>query len=106
MSELKILFDNDYPKLHGQKQAKLLMSIGDVSEALLRTKFADLLDYDTQRSDGKFYRSWQVGEKFLLLLFLGDKGILFTSLRKNNEENRNIYNNSVGDIFEIIIKEA
>lgn len=101
----KIKFNNNYPKLNGQKSAKLLMCISDLPERLLRTKYEDLLFYDTRRDDGKFYQAWQAGQKFLLLLFLGDKGLLFTTLRTDNEENRDKYAGFVGVDFEIIIED-
>lgn len=101
---MQIKFNNAYPKLHGQKTAKLLMCLSDIPEKLLRTKYNDLLEYDTLRNDGSFYRSWYAGQKFLLLLFLGDKGILFTTLRADNDENRNKYAGLIGAEFEIIIE--
>ena len=101
----QIKFNNNYPKLHRQKTAKLLMCISDLPENLLRTKYADLYFYDTLRDDGKFYQAWQAGQKFLLLLFLGDKGLLFTTLRPDNIENRDQYADFVGADFEIIIED-
>lgn len=101
---MQIKFNDNYPKLHGQKSAKLLMCLSDIPEKLLRTKLRDLFFYDTLRNDGKFYQSWHVGQKFLLLLFLGDKGILFTTLRADNDENRDKYAGAVGEEFEIIIE--
>lgn len=100
----EIRFNNNYPKLCGQKQAKLLMCISDIPEKLLRTKYEDLFFYDTLRDDGKFYQAWQAGQKFLLLLFIGDKGFLFTTLRTDNEENREKYAGFVGVDFKIIIE--
>lgn len=99
-----IKFNNNYPKLHGQREAKLLMAINEFPEKLLRTKYEALCLYDTIRDDGKYYQSWRAGENFILLLFLGDKNILFTTLRKDNEENRELYNSSIGDVFKIVVE--
>lgn len=101
---MKIKFNNNYPKLHNQKHARLLMCLSDIPEKLLRTKYRELLFYDTQMSDGRFYQSWTVGQKYLMLLFLGDKGILFTTFRTDNEENRDKYAGAIGEVFEIIIE--
>ena len=101
---MQIKFNNDYPKLHGQKRAKLLMCLSDLSENLLRHKYRDLFLYDTLRNDGAYYQKYYVGQKFLLLLFLGDKGILFTTLRADNDENWDKYAGAIGEEFEIIIE--
>lgn len=107
MSELKeIEFDNNYPKLHGQKEARLVAVFNDISGRILYNKFPDLMGFDCKRSDGKFY--FVNPEKdYMLLLFIGDKGILFPTFRKSNDENKSRYNDSIGELYKLIIaKEA
>ncbi len=95
-----IKFKDNYPKLHNQTSAKLVFVLS-IPEKLLRKVFNDLWMYDTLCSDGKNRLSYQVGQRFLLLLFLGDKNILFTTLRTDNEENRAKYFNSIGAEFKL-----
>ena len=104
MSKLKeIEFDNNYPKLHKQETARLLMVIQDVSGALLNNEFFQFMKYDTLRDDGLLYNI-KNEENYMLLLFLGDKNILFSSLRKQNEENAILYAESVGELFKITVQ--
>lgn len=104
MSELKeIKFDNNYPKLHNQKEARLLMVIQDVSGELLNNEFYHLMKFDSLRDDGLLYNI-KPEETYMLLLFVGDKNIMFPTLRKQNEENAILYAESVGEFFTITIK--
>ena len=95
-----IKFKDNYPKLHNQTSAKLVFVLS-IPEKLLRKVFNDLWMDDTLCRDGKNRLSYQVGQRFLLLLFLGDKNILFTTLRTDNEENRAKYFNSIGAEFKL-----
>jgi hypothetical protein len=40
----------------------------------------------------------------MLLLFVGDKNIMFSSLRKQNGENAILYAESVGELFKITVQ--
>lgn len=100
-----IRFNDNYPKLHGQTEAKLVFILS-IPEKSLRTVFNDLWLYDTLCSDGKYRQAFSVGQRFLLLLFLGDKNILFTTLRTDNEENRAKYFNFVGQDFKLEVASA
>lgn len=99
----KIKFDNNYPKLKNQKQARLIAAFTDVTETILSYKFPDLLLYDTKRDDGRYYKI-DKGETYILLIFLGVDGFLFTSLRRQNKENLEKYCDSIGDLFSLIVK--
>jgi len=104
MSKLKeIKFNNQYPKLHNQKTARLLMVIQEISGELLNNEFFYLMKYDSLRDDGLLYNI-KPDENYMLLLFLGDENILFTTLRKQNEENAILYAESVGDVFIITVE--
>jgi len=106
MSELKnyIMFDNNYPKLHNQKTARLLACFNGITGDVLKEKFDQFLIYDTFRDDGKFY-GVDFSKEYILLLFVGDKNILFSTFRKANNENINKYNDTIGEEFNIIIME-
>lgn len=99
-----ILFDNNYPKLHGQKRAVLCGAITGMTPQFLRDMFPGLIEHDTKRDDGRFYHIIENGV-YMLLIFIGDKGIMFPTLRKQNEENLNFYGAARGEEFEIVIIE-
>ena len=98
-----ISFNNNQPKLHGQEYATLLAVFNDVPGELLHSKMPELIKYDTIRDDGKFYQLDPCG-KYMILLFKGDLGILFSSIRKSNDENISKYNDSIGEVFYLDIK--
>lgn len=104
MSELKeIKFDCNYPKIHGQKLARLVMVIQEISGSMLLNSFGFLTSFDTIRDDGKFYNI-DPEKEYMLLLFVGDKNIMFPTLRKQNGENAILYAESVGEMFKITIQ--
>lgn len=104
MSELKtITFDNNYPKLNNQKEARLVMVIQEISGEMLLNNFPDLTFYDTLREDGLYY-DIKPELEYMLLLFVGNKNIMFPTLRKQNEENAILYAESVGEMFKISIQ--
>ena len=104
MSELNVIqFDNNYPKLHNQKTARLVMVIQEISGEMLLNNFPDLTYYDTLREDG-FYYDIKPELEYMLLLFVGDNDIMFPTLRKQNEENAILYAESVGDLFKITVE--
>lgn len=105
MSELKeIKFNNNYPKIHGQKLARLVMVIQEIPGRMLLTNFEFLTSFDTMREDGKFYNI-DPDKEYMLLLFVGDKNIMFPTLRKQNGENAILYAESVGEVFKLTIEE-
>lgn len=104
MSELKeIKFDNNYPKLHGQQLARLVMAIQEIEGSMLLNNFEHLTAFDTIRDDGKFYNI-DPDKEYMLLLFVGEKNIMFSTLRKQNGENAILYAESVGEVFKITIQ--
>ena len=50
----EITFNNNYPKLKGEKFARLIAVFNDMTGELLRQKFPDLMLYDTERDDGRY----------------------------------------------------
>jgi hypothetical protein len=98
MSNLKILFDNQYPKLSDQKTGKLLW-IEQVRSDKLDPRF---VCYDTVKSDGSFY---VLPNGYLLsLVFIGDAGIPFTTLRKATAKNHAYYEKNIGKEFDVVVK--
>lgn len=77
-----IKFNINYKKLHNQKEAILIWKDVSYSERLNK----EFIDYDTEGS-----YVLEKDKSYLILYFVGDKGIPFTTLRKNNEENRRKY---------------
>lgn len=80
-----------------------MAAITGFSGELLQKRFPDLFFYDTMRDDGRHYPI-ESDEKYILLMFEGDKGILFTTFRKDNDENFYKYNGLIGQIFKIKIE--
>lgn len=93
---LKIKFSHDYPKLWGQKWAQLL-AVRIIDAASVGP---DLVDYDTITSNGEYYELPKTG-KLIQLVFLGDKGIPFCTLRRYTPEKLHYYVNAVSKGFNI-----
>lgn len=92
----EIRFNNNYKKLHNQKTA-VLAQTGAIKG---NTIPEDFVEYDTDRK----YKINRKGN-YLYLLFIGEKMIPFTTLRKLNIENVKKYVGREGDSFNIVIKE-
>lgn len=72
----KIRFSKEYVKLHGQMAAELL----SVSRVRIPDGVSpELIEYDTAATDGSRYEL-KPG-KYILLVFLGELGIPFTTIR-------------------------
>lgn len=96
-----LLFNKNYTKLHGQSIA-VLLTITEVEitdKTFLSYDYIDFLKYDIEPYVPNFDKG-----KYLHLSLLGDKGIPFTTLRKNNEENRKKYIRN--KFYKIKIEEA
>lgn len=100
----KIKFDCNYPKLCNQARARLVWidEIRDCDFVLKWTALKALFDYDTKRPDGT-QKNITRGD-YLLLLFVGDKGIMFSTLRRDNPSNRSKYINKIGKLFDVEVK--
>lgn len=93
----KIKFSHDYPKLHSQKYAKLLyVTVRDKKELS-----EDFIEYDTAYGDGWNYNL--PDGQLLLLCFIGEKHIPFTTARKYSHEKEVDYRKSVGYEYEICV---
>ena len=104
----KIIFSHDYVKLHGQRKAALLAVARITIDRSGR--WDKLLDYDTLTVDGSRYQI-KPG-RYVQLVFCGDEGIPFTTLRPDTPARGGMaskydyYNSLVGEHFRIEIKEA
>lgn len=106
MTNKVIKFDCNYPKLCNQAHARLLF-VWEIEESdfiLNYPALKALFEYDTRRPDGTL-KEFEKGE-YLLLLLEGDKGILFTTIRKNTPSNNRLYKNNIGKYFDIEVKNA
>ena len=112
-----INFSHIYPKLHNQTKAELLavklLNAKDVQDN------EDLLEYDTRFNDNivglcHYYPLPKTGE-LIQLIFLGNKGIPFCTIRSRfgfvyfdgkrvKNDKFEFYNNKKGEIFDIVIK--
>lgn len=90
----QIKFNHNYKKLHNQKRA-VLIKIMERHGVELTQKF---VDYDTE---GKY--PIEKDTLYLVLVFLGETGIPFTTLRKSNTENRIKYD--LQNAYEIVVEE-
>jgi len=83
-----IKFDQPFCKLYGQKQAKLIYK-RPIKKIELIDQF---INYDTKYFNKKTNLNYNIlGDDFILLVFIGNKNIPFTTLRKNTEENNKKY---------------
>jgi len=77
-----ILFNDNYPKLHNQCMARLI-DYKVLNENKLNEEF---IKYDCQKSDGTLYKL-DKNTNYILMYFIGDKFIPFTTIRKYNDKN-------------------
>lgn len=100
MANKVIRFADNMPKLHGQQTATLVYWSALAGCQL--AKHSWLWHYDTLKSDGSNYKLNPDG-RYFLLFFVGNKGIMFSTIRKLNEENMH-YMNEVNEIFRIEVE--
>lgn len=101
---MNIKFSHVYPKLHGQKRARLLRVI-KVDHFELSDEF---IEYDTSYCADNSEKSHYPLPKtaLLILVFLGDELIPFTTARRWTKEKEEYYQRGVGMNFEIVIEKA
>lgn len=93
-----IKFSSDYPKLWGQKQGRLLGVY-----AIAHELHKDLIEYDIKKSDGSYYPLPK--GTVIQLVFLGDKGIPFCTIRRFTPNKFSYYVGLVGEDLKIQIME-
>lgn len=90
-------FTDNMPKLNNQKTVKLVY--WSALRGYQLKQYPDLWKYDTLKSDGTCYKL-KLDENYLVLFFVGDKGIMFSTIRKLNSKNRH-YITDIGKNFKI-----
>lgn len=94
-----IIFEGEYPKLHNQNTAKLVAA---EKITINQSKHHELLEYDTKRTDGTYYKI-DDGD-YIQLIFIGDKYIPFCTLRRAYPEYKlNYYKKLIGKTIKIVI---
>ena len=96
-------FDSNYSKLCNQAHAQLVWceKVFCNPEDI---KYKSLVEYDTRKRDGTYYKIRKAS--YLLLLFVGDKGIMFSTLRTPDTKNINNFCGKEGSLFDILIKDG
>jgi hypothetical protein len=95
MNEIK--FSHNYPKLHGQKSARLL-DILLMDRMQLSNSF---VDYDTTYNGGKFPL---LDNDYMVLIFIGNELIPFTTVRKFEAQKYAYYHNQLNEWFSVVVK--
>ena len=101
-----IRFSHNYPKLHGQKMAELL-AVRFIT--ISKTTNPEMLEYDTryENADGTIGHYPLKSGQYMRLIFDGDKGIPFTTIRKAWPRRKvKFYEEMVGETFMIDVEET
>lgn len=100
---MEIKFDKKFIKLHNQTSAQLIdVKMVDLSE-MNDNDFNELIEYDCKADDGSYYPLDKKGY-CTLLIFLGNKNIVFQTLRK--KESFMKYNTKKGIVFDIKVNKT
>ena len=94
---VKIKFSSNYPKLWGQKEA-ILLFVKIINQEQLTE---DLIEYDTKNSKGEYYKLPKTD--LIQLVFLGNKGIPFCTLRRYTPMKLKYYKDCVDKVFDVVI---
>ena len=99
---MKIKFSHNYYKLHNQTKAQLI----SVKKIVIdKDTPSELLEYDTTYDGGRYELK---NGHYVMLVFLGNLGIPFTTIRPANGRYGDKFINyqaHIGELFDIIIKE-
>ena len=103
---MQIKFSHCYPKLHGQKQARLvdieLYDRADMTDKFIEYDTRYYTDYLMPSLDGHYPLP---SGRYMILLFQGDERIPFTTVRRFTDEKYRYYHSNIGKIFDIVITE-
>lgn len=91
----RIKFLGNYVKLHNQTSATLLQ----VNFVDIREVSKELIEYDTLKTDGSRYEF--IDNYYIQLIFLGNFGIPFSTLRSMNYEKMKYYVSNLNKEFKI-----
>lgn len=100
---MNINFSHNYPKLHDERDAKLLAVFISQTSCLS----SSFIEYDTIYHENGIDEYYPLPEgKVLVLLFLGARGNLFTTVREYKESKAKYYQLNVGRWFQVKVKYA
>lgn len=94
---MDIKFNDNYPKLHNQTTAQLIL----VKTALEKDLSSEFLEYDCKKSTGKYFKSY--GQKVIILYFIGNHNIPFCTQRRYTPEKYNTYCMNIGLHFPLVV---
>ncbi len=105
----QIKFSHVYPKLHFQESAELL-AVRKLNAKNVQNN-QELLEYDTlyyvmERSGEMGLRTYNLPKTgwLIQLIFLGNLGIPFSTLRDYSRDKWLYYQENIGEMFEIVIE--
>lgn len=98
----EIKFSHEYPKLHNQSFGQLLkvkvINLVNGPES----SDADLIEYDTSYFENGEKKHYELSDGiYLLLVFLGDRNIPFTTIRMCTVEKQKFYASKINEKFNI-----
>lgn len=94
-----IWFSHDYPKLHKQTSAKLIMVMPIIIDD---NTPKELIEYDTKYDGGYFELPHGT---YVHMIFVGNLGIPFCTIRKSYPASKgDYYCGVIGDVFDIKVK--
>jgi len=94
---MKIKFSKQYNKLWNQSEAELL-AVKNIKINKQTPK--ELIEYDTKAVDGSYFPL--KSGTYIQLVFLGDKGIPFCTIRAAYPQTKvDYYRNNIGNVFKI-----
>lgn len=101
----KIKFSHKYKKLAGQTKATLMfVAVFDYE----KDRYPSLTEYDTAILEGGYYPLSK--GRYVILFFLGDKGIPFTTIRSKigrfGLDKEEYYSKHLNEEFEIVVEES
>ncbi len=102
----KIKFSHNYSKLMSQTSARLMWVFEFTKDESLNQDL--FIAYDTLIEDTQEFYELKDG-KYVVLLFLGNDGIPFTTIRPRKGrygDKLEYYSGKIGEKFEIVIKEV
>lgn len=100
MRERKIKFCSNYPKLWNQESA-ILVAVRDIK--INKETHPDLLEYDTKKIDGTYFPL--KSGNYIQLLFIGNKGIPFCTIRSAFPTKKiDYYKSNINQMFKVEVQ--
>ncbi len=100
MTDLKIKFSHNYPKLPANPTAELIQVFVVDFEDLSK----EFIEYDTQFVDKDSFGNYPLPRGKLLVLLFRDFWNLFTTVRRWTPEKQKYYQSNTGNLFNVVIE--